>query len=132
MKDYEIKVLDEEEHIFIEILTDLGMSRGVATIMAYLRNVNEASSREIERSTGLRQPEISLAMRLMSNQFWISVRLEKKHGKGRPMKIYSLSAPVDEILSFYEDKINKKSQETIYVIKKLKVMSKQVPLTPQK
>ena len=68
MKDFEIKVLDEEDHIFIETLRDLGASRSVATMMAYLMNVDEASSREIEISTGLRQPEVSLAMSLMHNQ----------------------------------------------------------------
>jgi predicted transcriptional regulator len=105
------------------------MSRNVATTMAYLMNVNEASSQEIEISTGLRQPEVSLAIRLMSNQSWISVRSEKKSGKGRPKKIYSLVAPVDNIISYYEDKIYKESQATISAIKKLKVMSKKVPLT---
>ena len=55
MKDYEVKVLDENDHIFIETLRNLGMSRNVATTMAYLMNVDEASSREIEISTGLRQ-----------------------------------------------------------------------------
>ena len=131
MKDCEIKVLDEEDHIFIETLRELGASRSVATTMAFLMNVDEASSREIELSTGLRQPEVSLAMRLLHNQSWISVRSEKQHGKGRPTKIYSLAAPVDEIISYYEDMINKESQATILVIRKLKVMSKQVPLTPQ-
>jgi predicted transcriptional regulator len=129
MKDYEIKVLDEEDHFFIETLKTIGISRKVAIIIAYLMNVDEASSREIEISTGLRQPEISLAMKLMHNQSWFSARLEKKSGKGRPMKIYSLAAPVDEIISFYEDKIDKESQATISVIKKLKVMSKKVPFT---
>ena len=128
MKDSEIKELDEDDHIFIETLKTLGMSRNVATTMAYLMNVNEASSQDIEISTGLRQPEVSLAMRLMRNQSWVSVRSEKKPGKGRPMKIYSLAAPVDEIISYYEDKIYKESQATILVIKKLKVMSKKVPL----
>ena len=47
MKDYEIKVLDEEDHIFIETLRVLGASRNVAKMMAYLMNVDEASSREI-------------------------------------------------------------------------------------
>ncbi len=129
MKEYEIKVLDEEDHFFIETLKTIGISRKVAIIIAYLMNVEEASSREIEISTGLRQPEISLAMKLMHNQSWFSVRLEKKSGKGRPMKIYSLAAPVDEIISYYEDKIDKESQATISVIKKLKVMSKKVPFT---
>jgi predicted transcriptional regulator len=84
MKDYEIKILDENDHVYIEALRNLGMSRNVATTMAYLVNVDKASSREIEISTGLRQPEISLAIRLMHNQSWVSVRSEKKPGKGRP------------------------------------------------
>ena len=129
MKDYEFKVLDENDHIFIETLRNLGMARNTATMMAYPMNVDEASSQEIEISTGLRQPEVSLAIRLMSNQSWVSVRYEKKPGKGRPMKIHSLMAPVDEIISYYEEEIYKKSQETILAIKKVKVMSKNMPLT---
>jgi predicted transcriptional regulator len=129
MKDSEVKMLDESDHIFIKALSNLGMSKNAATTMAYLMNVNEASSQEIEISTRLRQPEVSLAMRLMCNKSWVSMRSEKKPGKGRPTKIYSLAAPVDEIISYYEDKIYKESQATISVIKKLKVMSKQVSLT---
>ena len=128
MKDYEIKLLDEDDHVFIEMLRNLGMSRNIAATIAYLINVGEASSHEIEISTGLRQPEVSLAIRLMSNQSWISVRSEKKSGKGRPKKIYSLVAPVDNIISYYEDKIYKESQATISALKKLKVMSKKEPL----
>ena len=130
MKDSEIKVLDENDQIFIKALSNLGMSRNAATTMTYLMNVDEASSQEIEISTGLRQPEVSLAMRLMRNQSWVSMRSEKNPGKGRPIKIYALVAPVDEIISYYEDKIYKESQTTISAIKKLKVMSKKVPLTP--
>ncbi len=132
MKDFGVKILDEDDHIFIDTLRNLGMSRNVATTMAYFMNVDEASSREIEISTGLRQPEVSLAMRLMHIQSWISVRSEKKPGKGRPVKIYSLAAPVDEIISYYEEKIYKESQATISAIKKLKVMSKNMPLIPSK
>jgi predicted transcriptional regulator len=129
MKDYEVKVLDEDDHMFIETLRNLGMPRNAATMMAYLMNVDEASSREIEISTGLRQPEVSLALKLMHKQSWISVRSERKSGKGRPVKIFSLMTSVDEIISFYEDKVYKKSQATILAIKKLKVMSKNIPLT---
>lgn len=129
MKDYEIKILDENDRIFIETLRNLGMSKNVATTMAYLMNIDEATSRDIEVSTGLRQPEVSLAIRLMHNQSWVRVRSEKKPGKGRPIKVYSLAAPVDEIISYYEDKIYKESQATISAIKKLKVIcKKEVPL----
>ena len=127
MKYFEIKVLDEEDYVFIETLKTLGISRKVAMTMAYLMNVNEASAHEIEISTGLRQSEVSLAMRLMRKQSWVSVRSEKQAGKGRPIIIYSLVAPVDEILSYYENKIDNESQAIISIIKKLKVMSKKVP-----
>lgn len=129
MKDSEVKMLDEDDYIFIKALSNLGMSRNTATTMTYLMNVEEASSREIEISTGLRQPEVSIVMKLMCNKSWISMRSEKKSGKGRPMKIYSLTAPVDEIISYYEDKVYKESQATVLAIKKLKVMSKQMTLT---
>ena len=129
MKDYGIKLLDENDHVFIEMLRNLGMSRNIATTLAYFMNVDEASSREIEISTGLRQPEVSLAMKLMCDQSWIGVRSDKKPGKGRPGKIYSLIVPVDDIITFYEDKIFKKSQATILAIKKVKVMSKNMPLS---
>jgi predicted transcriptional regulator len=131
MKDSEVKMLDEEDYIFIETLRNIGMSRNVATTMVYLMNVDEASSQNMELSTRLRQPEISLAMRLMCNQSWVSIRSEKQPGKGRPIKIYSLAVPIDEIISYYEDKIYKESQATISSIKKLKVMSKQVSPTPK-
>jgi predicted transcriptional regulator len=128
MKDYEVKVLDEEDNIFIKTLCNIGMSRNVATTLAYLMNVDEASAQEIERSTGLRQPEVSIAISMMHKQSWVNVRAEKKAGKGRPMKIYSLLASVDEIISYYGDEIYNESQATISVIKKLKVMSKIYPL----
>ena len=57
---------------------------------------------------------------------------EKKPGKGRPMNIYSLITPVDEIRSYYENKIYKNYRGTISAIKKLKIISKKVPLTPSK
>jgi predicted transcriptional regulator len=131
-KDHEVKVLDEEDYVFIKTLNNLGISKKVATTMAYLMNVNEASAHEIEISTGLRQPEVSIAISVMHKQSWVSVRSEKKPIKGRPTKIYSLAAPIDEIISYYEDKIYKQSQVTISVIKKLKVMSKNVPFASSK
>ena len=105
MKNYEFKVLDEDDNNFIETLKTFGMSKSVATTMAYLMNVDKASAREIEISTGLRQPEVSLAMKLMLNQSWVSVLSEKGHGKGRPIKIYSLVTSVDKIISYYEDEV---------------------------
>lgn len=132
MKDSEVKMLDENDYIFIKALNNLGISRNAATTLTYLMNVGEASSQQIEISTGLRQPEVSLVMRVMQTQAWISVRSEKKPGKGRPMKIYSLSAPIDKIIGYYEEKIYEEAQATISVVEKLKILSKQGYPTPSK
>jgi predicted transcriptional regulator len=65
----------------------------------------------------------------MQKQSWIRVRTEKRPGKGRPMKIYSLVTPIDEIIGYYEEKVYKESQATISAIKKLKAMSKNMTVT---
>jgi predicted transcriptional regulator len=68
------------------------MSRPVARTLAYLRNMDEATSMELETGAGLRQPEVSIAMRELQERDWITEREEKNPGKGRPYKVYSLKS----------------------------------------
>lgn len=126
MKEFEVKILDDQDRQYIDALKGLGMSRNVATTLTYLVNVPEASSREIEISTGLRQPEVSVAMRLMRENQWIDVYDKKSIGKGRPTKIYSLVVPVDNIIEHYEQKILSETQMTMSVIDKLKHISRNI------
>lgn len=126
MKEYEVKVLDDDDHKFIEVLKEIGVSRNIATTLTYLKNFSEASSQEIEMSTGLRQSEVSIAMRHMCKNTWVSVHDKKTAGKGRPTKIYSLSAPVNKIVQHYENKILEETQITMKAIDKLKNISKLV------
>ena len=122
MKNLEVKALDENDYRFIDALKSLGMSRNLATTLTYLANVSEASSQEIEMSTGLRQPEVSVTMRHMRENAWINVRDKKAPGKGRPTKIYALATPVDRIIKHYEQKILAETQMTIETINQLKMM----------
>ena len=46
MKQTAIKVLDETDLEFIEALRNLKVPRNVATLITYLANANEATSRE--------------------------------------------------------------------------------------
>ena len=126
MKEFEVNILDDDDQRFIEALKDLGMSRNIATTLTYLTNVSKASSQEIEMSTGLRQPEVSIAMRYMRKNTWVNVSEKKTAGKGRPTKIYSLSAPVDTIVQHYENKILDETQATMKAIDKLKNIGKLV------
>jgi predicted transcriptional regulator len=97
--------------------------RGVAELITYLANVSEATSREIEMGTGLRQPEVSIGMRTLHENKWVLVREVKTEEKGRPKKIYSLSVPLDKIIKHYEDEKIRESALTMEAIQKLKKMA---------
>ncbi len=92
-------------------------------MIAYLKNVNEGSSKDIEMATGLRQPEVSIAMRTLREKGWVGEHEVKRDGKGRPMKIYVLRSTVDEIIRYYEDKKVQESAKTMEAIQKLKELS---------
>jgi predicted transcriptional regulator len=90
MKTLNIKQFDEKEEDIAEALISLGISRNAAMTLAYMQNTNSATSIELERSTRLRQPEVSIAMKQLKERDWINESEDKKPGKGRPYKIYSL------------------------------------------
>ena len=53
---------DEKDLEFVNGLQGLGVNRNVAKLITYLKDVEEGSSRDIEMATGMRQPEVSVAM----------------------------------------------------------------------
>jgi predicted transcriptional regulator len=123
IKQSTIKALDEKDFEFVEALQSLGVQKGVATLITILASVNEATSREIEMGTSLRQPEVSIAMRTLRENNWINEREVKAEGKGRPMKIYSLSMPLDKIIEYYESKKKSESAQAMQAIQKLREMT---------
>ncbi len=121
MKSLTIRQLDEQDEVIADELISLGIIRPVARILSYLLHVNEAKSIELERGTGLRQPEISIAMRELKQRGWISEREEKKPGKGRPYKIYSLKVGFDEIIARIEKQHRKAADEAQSRIERLRI-----------
>ncbi len=96
------------------------MSRPIARILSYLKNGTEATSVELERGTGLRQPEVSIAMMHLKERDWINEREEKKQGKGRPYKIYSFKVGFNEIIAQLEQQQKKAIDEARLRIERLK------------
>ena len=118
-----IEVADETDLEFAEGLQSLGVNRSVAMLITYLKDVKEVSSRDIEMATGLRQPEVSIAMRTLRERGWVSEHDIKSNGKGRPLKIYILRSTVDEIIKYYEEEKNKETTRTKQAISRLKELS---------
>lgn len=120
MKEERIVVCDEKDFAFAEALQSLGVSRNVSMLIAYLQGVKEATSREIEMATGLRQPEVSIAMRTMRENGWTLEKEIKHEGKGRPMKVYLLQISVNDIIEFFEMQKREESAKILNNISRLK------------
>ena len=113
-------MLDEKDLEFVGILRSLNVSRKVATLITYLSNVDEATSREIEMETNLRQPEVSTGMRTLRENNWIEERDIKSKEKGRPIKVYKLNVPIGEIIKHYEEEKNSEAAGSMQAIQRLK------------
>ena len=122
MRNQSVKVLDTADMEFADTLMGLGLKRNVAKTLTYLKNVDEVTSREIERGSDLRQPEVSNAMRELKNMNWVIIREQKKPGKGRPFKIYRLDEKINSIIKQLEQRKTLESKRMMDNIQQLKLM----------
>ncbi|MBR1369901.1 ArsR family transcriptional regulator [Methanocalculus chunghsingensis] len=104
----------------VNLLVGVGMKRNVAKVLVFLSELSEASSREIERGTDLRQPEVSIAMRELKEQEWVTFRESKTENKGRPVKIYSIALGLAEITNILEQKKRQEAESQISMINRMR------------
>ncbi len=104
------KIWRREDDQLVEILVNTSMRRNVAKTLVYLRDGIETTSVEIETSTALRQPEVSIAMQELRRRKWVIKRDIKKKGKGRPVHSYKLTIPFDRIVDAIEREEEKRTE----------------------
>lgn len=124
MKAIDVKQLDEKDEEIADNLISLGISRNAAIILAYLQDMKSAKSFDLERGANLRQPEVSIAVKQLKKHDWINEREDKKPGKGRPYKIYSLKIGFNDIVAQLENKQKKAVNEERAKIERLKELGK--------
>ncbi len=90
--------------------------------------LSEATSSDLERITGLRQPEVSIAMKQLKEYDWINEKEEKKPGKGRPYRIYSLKVKFNDIITQIEKQKEKAIADALFKIQRLNVLGKTTPV----
>lgn len=125
MKTHDVERLDEKDEEIAEALISLGISRYVARTLACLQNMDEATAAEFGAALMPSQPEVSIAMKELKERGWISEHEEKKTGKGRPYKVYSLKAGLKGIIAHLKKQQKKGIEETQSKIKRLKELGKQ-------
>ncbi len=112
-------VLDETDDKAVQLFTDLGMPKNLAKTLLYISQVDECRSVDVEQGADLRQPELCISMQELRRRGWAKKRDMKKKGKGRPVHIYKLTKPLDEILENFE---REKMHEVETVEKNLQVL----------
>lgn len=86
------------DHELIELFEKNGQRRVTATALALFKDGQQRSAAEIERETGLRQPEVCVSMSQMVLRGWFRAEYIKNEGKkGRSYCIYHLAVNYRDI-----------------------------------
>lgn len=120
MRQEDILIFTDREEEFVNLLIEIGTKKTVAQMLVFLANTTEATSRNIERGTDLRQPEVSLAIRYMDERGWIKSREIPSEKKGRPQKTYSLAVPVTEIIATIEKEKKNEMSRRLALVRKMR------------
>jgi predicted transcriptional regulator len=117
------RAFSRKEEALVELLMGTGMPVNVARTLALLRKKEETTSVAVEAATGLRQPEVSLAMQELRRRKWVIKRDIKKEGKGRPVHAYKLAIPFEKIVETLEKEEQKRIERIESNIEQLKAMA---------
>ena len=88
-----------------DLFRDIGMKKNYALVLVSLLQDTDLSSRDIERITDLRQPEVSLALTDLMKRKWVDVVRLITENKGRPVKIYHIMKKPEVILEELQKEI---------------------------
>ena len=116
-------VLDEKDEELAALLADLGLPRNLAKAMVFLTQVDEAISTDIEHGAGLRQPEVSVAMRDLRSRNWVEKSDLKKEGKGRPVHCYRVLIKLGDIIALLEDEKRREAEKNAELLKRLRELA---------
>lgn len=115
-----VQYFTEEEEVFVNLLIESGTKKTVAKLIVFLANVPEATSRDLERGTELRQSEVSLALKYLVARGWIKIRDKSSENKGRPQKVYERAVPMTKIIEFIEEEKKKEAKNQLALVGKLR------------
>lgn len=110
----------KQDEMLVEYLVNTGMAKNIAKTLVFLKRKTETTSVEIETSTALRQPEVSIAMQELRRRKWVTKRDIKKEGKGRPVHSYKLALPFDSIIRQIEEEESKRIENIETNLKSLR------------
>ncbi len=115
-----IPSLTEIEEEVIQLLIDVGLKSNEARVLMVFFRGLQPTSRNLERITDLRQPEVSIAITSLSRRKWVCVSSLINENKGRPVKIFALSKTIDAILDEIRDGISGGHDEQMNLLRRIR------------
>ena len=74
----------------VELLSRIGIRKSVGRLLVELNEDGWMDSGDLQTATGLRQPEVSTAMRELVRRGLVEIESEKTGSRGRPRHLYQL------------------------------------------
>jgi len=99
MKTRIIETMTEEDEKIVTNLRAIGMTRKASKVLTYMLQKGSGSALDIEITTGMRQPEVSIGLKELST--WMKTELNNRNGSKRPVTIYSMAVPVSDVITHY-------------------------------
>jgi len=93
----------KRDHLrMVEILGEAGIPKNTARVLTFIAVAGRTHSAQIQGGTGMRQPEVSIALKELYERRWILRQSVQREGKGRPIYVYRLKRDVLEIVEAVE------------------------------
>ncbi|MDV0446890.1 hypothetical protein MsAg5_07530 [Methanosarcinaceae archaeon Ag5] len=108
----------------IEMFKNLNIKKSVSKTLLCLSTEEGVSSTTICQLTGLKQPEVSNAIKCLEESNWVSVTEVKSKKAGRPIKYYRLLISKEEIYETIEKNARKEVTERTECVERLKELVK--------
>lgn len=102
------------------LLSDLGLDRKEARVLAFLHSAREAKSTQIEKAWKMRQPEVSVATKGLRERGWLTAAERRNVGRGRPVNVYRLERPLPEIVESVAQEKRRQAETEFEKIERLR------------
>jgi predicted transcriptional regulator len=102
------------EHLrMVEILAEAAIPKNTARVLTFIAVAGRTYSAQIQEGTGMRQPEVSIALKELTERKWISRQSVQREGKGRPIYVYRLRRDVMEIVESVEREQDRRVRQVL-------------------
>jgi len=105
-----------------ESLIDLGMSPSIVKVLLCLHTHGATTSKILQTRCGLRQPEISTAIKTLNERKMVRIQSKGANGRGRPSHIYELTESLQTCIGQFTMEIEERieaMQKSISTVNRL-------------